>query len=114
MRPFGVGLAQWFTKKARHPQIEKQTKTIALWERRLFEVAVILGTAWLAYKLNTIGPSEMNKDFGDKELDRNIIFPSHAVDDLMAYGACACLFVGGLVEGLWKRRTSAATNTKVR
>ncbi len=113
VHPFGVGLAQWFTKKSRHSQIEKQTPVIALWERRLFEVAVIFGTAWLAYKLNTVGPSEMNKDFGDKELDRNILFPSHAVNDLMAYGACACLFVGGLVEGLWKPRTTAATDYRL-
>lgn len=111
--PMLAALAKWLTREGHHAAIDKRAQKIGVWERRLFEGAVILFSVWLGYKLNLLGPSEMNKDFGDKELDKHIAFSKAAVDDLMVYAGCACLFVGGMIEGGWKRRTVGVSDYRL-
>lgn len=107
--PFSVDVAKWFAARSWHDKIDKHTAKLARWERPLLEAATIAVSIWLVYELNGVGPSEANNDFGDKELDKNIVFAKEAIDDLMASAAAACVFIGGLVEGAWKRRATAST-----
>ncbi|MFO0554995.1 MAG: tetratricopeptide repeat protein [Polyangiaceae bacterium] len=78
-------------------------------QRVLAEAAILIFSIILVRKMLSIGPYEGNRDMGDKDPQYNIILPPNQLADALAYGACACVALGALVESAWRpRKTPAA------
>lgn len=73
--------------------------------RAALELTLIVVSVWLTHKILGIGPSELNKDMGDKDPTRNIVIPPHILQDVLVYAALLCLAFGCYAESLWKPRS---------
>lgn len=72
--------------------------------RAVFEACLMLGAAWLTYKLLGIGPSDINKDIVDEDPEHNIFVPLEWLKEAFIYAALGSVAFGAATEGLWKPR----------
>ncbi len=81
--------------------------------RALVEALLILVSFLLVKKLLGIGPSELNKDMGDKDPELNIVIPPHLLTDALAYAALGSITMGAWLEAWWKPRDKAYADFRI-